>query len=132
MTNSRPEGKIDKGWGYELIWATNEHYCGKIMVFDKVGAKTALNFHQHKHKSWFVNSGKFLVRWVDTKDAKMYQKELTEGQVWHVPTLQPHQLEAVLANSSVSEVSTVDNQDDNYSIVPGDDKHITATDTAKK
>ena len=32
-------GKREMGWGYELIWASNEKYCGKIMVFTKKGAK---------------------------------------------------------------------------------------------
>ena len=36
MEPTRLEGKVDKGWGYELIWATNDLYCGKIMVFEKV------------------------------------------------------------------------------------------------
>ena len=27
---TRLEGFVKKGWGYELIWATNEKYCGKI------------------------------------------------------------------------------------------------------
>ena len=26
---TRLEGVVQKGWGYELIWATNEKYCGK-------------------------------------------------------------------------------------------------------
>ena len=33
----RLEGKVEKGWGYELIWATNEKYCGKILFFEKKG-----------------------------------------------------------------------------------------------
>ena len=28
MQPTRLEGKVDKGWGYEIIWATNEKYCG--------------------------------------------------------------------------------------------------------
>ena len=36
---ARLHGKVEKGWGYELIWATNDLYCGKIMVFEKVGSK---------------------------------------------------------------------------------------------
>ena len=35
--SNRLEGKVPKGWGYELIWATNDKYCGKIMVFEKKG-----------------------------------------------------------------------------------------------
>ena len=29
---TRLEGKVDKGWGYEIIWATNDKYCGKDYV----------------------------------------------------------------------------------------------------
>ena len=28
-------GKREMGWGYELIWASSDKYCGKIMVFEK-------------------------------------------------------------------------------------------------
>ena len=28
------KGFVKKGWGHELIWATNEKYCGKMMKFD--------------------------------------------------------------------------------------------------
>ena len=76
MQPTRLEGKIDKGWGYELIWATNEHYCGKIMVFEKVGSKFSMHFHKEKDESWFVNNGRFLLNYVDTTTAAP-----TSGQV---------------------------------------------------
>ncbi len=116
----RLEGKIEKGWGYELIWATNEKYCGKIMVFEKVGSKFSLHFHKEKDESWFVNNGKFLLRWIDTKTSKIYEQELTQGMTWHNPPLQPHQLVCMEAGSSVTEVSTADSVEDNYRIAPGD------------
>jgi quercetin dioxygenase-like cupin family protein len=116
----RMSGKVEKGWGYELIWATNDKYCGKIMVFTKKGNKFSMHFHREKDETWFVNNGKFLLRWIDTKEAKLYHQELTEGQVWHNPPLQPHQLEALEDNSSITEVSTADSIEDNYRIVPGD------------
>ena len=129
MENNQPtrlEGVVQKGWGYELIWATNEKYCGKIMVFEKVGAKFSMHFHKEKDETWFVNSGKFIVRWIDTEKAQIFQKELNEGDTWHNPPLQPHQLEAVVANSSVTEVSTPDSVEDNYRIIPGDSQNATA------
>ena len=116
----RLEGKVDKGWGYELIWATNDNYCGKIMVFEKQGAKFSMHFHKEKDESWFVNTGKFKVRWLDTKTATLYEKELGEGDTWHNPPLQPHQLEALEPMSSITEVSTADSVEDNYRIMPGD------------
>jgi mannose-6-phosphate isomerase-like protein (cupin superfamily) len=117
---TRLEGKVEKGWGYELIWATSDKYCGKIMVFEKVGAKFSMHFHKEKDETWFVNNGKFKVRWIDTKEARLYEKELKEGDTWHNPPLQPHQLEALEAMSSITEVSTPDSVEDNYRIIPGD------------
>ena len=41
----RLTGKVDKGWGYEIIWATTDQYCGKILVFEKAGNKFSMHFH---------------------------------------------------------------------------------------
>lgn len=123
MQNNEPtrlSGVVQKGWGYELIWATNEKYCGKIMVFNTVGAKFSMHFHREKDETWFVNSGKFKVRWINTDTAELLEKELSEGETWHNPPLQPHQLECLVAGSSITEVSTADSVEDNYRVFPGD------------
>ena len=117
---TRLSGAVQKGWGYELIWATNDKYCGKIMFFNKTGNKTSMHFHKEKDETWFVNAGKFKVRYIDTKDSMLYEKELNEGDVWHNPSLMPHQLVALQDESSVTEVSTPDSVEDNYRIGPGD------------
>jgi len=118
------KGKVDKGWGFELIWATNDKYCGKIMVFEKVGSKFSLHFHKEKDETWFVNNGRFLLKWIDTTNATLHEKELKEGDTWHNPPLQPHQLIAMEAGSSVTEVSTADSVEDNYRIVRGDSQSV--------
>jgi mannose-6-phosphate isomerase-like protein (cupin superfamily) len=120
----RLEGMVKKGWGYELIWATNDKYCGKIMVFEKAGNKFSLHFHKEKDETWFVNNGKFLLRYIDTKTATLYTKELSEGEVWRNPPLMPHQLEALEDNSSITEVSTPDSVEDNYRVAPGDSQEV--------
>jgi mannose-6-phosphate isomerase-like protein (cupin superfamily) len=116
----RLEGKVDKGWGYEVIWATNEKYAGKILVFEKAGAKFSMHFHREKDETWFVNAGQFKLVWCDTQTAVYHEKILNEGDVWRNPPLQPHQLIAMKPNSMVFEVSTPDSVDDNYRIIPGD------------
>ena len=123
MEVERLNGVVQKGWGYELIWATNDKYCGKIMVFEKAGTKFSMHFHKEKDETWFVNSGQFKVRYIDTKDAMLYEKDLIEGDVWHNPPLQPHQLEALEDSSSITEVSTPDSVEDNYRIAPGDSQN---------
>lgn len=120
-------GKVDKGWGFELIWATNDKYCGKIMVFEKVGSKFSLHFHKEKDETWFVNNGRFLLKWIDTSNAQLNELELKEGDTWHNPPLQPHQLIALEAGSSVTEVSTADSVEDNYRIVRGDSQSVEDT-----
>jgi mannose-6-phosphate isomerase-like protein (cupin superfamily) len=124
MQPTRLEGKVDKGWGYELIWATNEKYCGKIMVFNRVGAKFSMHFHREKDESWFVNNGRFLLNYIDTDTAEYKSQELVEGSVWHNPPLMPHQLVCMEAGSSITEVSTPDSVEDNYRIGPGDSQKI--------
>lgn len=119
----RVSGVVQKGWGYELIWATNDNYCGKILVFTKAGNKCSMHFHKEKDKTWFVNNGSFLLRTIDTRTAQMYTKELKEGDTWHNPPLVPHQLEALEDSASVTEVSTADSIEDNYKIIQGDNQN---------
>jgi mannose-6-phosphate isomerase-like protein (cupin superfamily) len=114
----RQFGKIEKGWGHELIWASNDKYCGKFMTF-KTGAKFSMHFHSVKDETWFVLSGKFIVKYIDTNDASMHERELNPNDVWHNLPLQPHQL-ICLEEGTIVEVSTADSVEDNYRVFPGD------------
>jgi mannose-6-phosphate isomerase-like protein (cupin superfamily) len=126
----RLEGKVDKGWGFELIWATNDKYCGKLMVFEKVGAKFSMHFHKDKDETWFVNEGQFKLIWCDTKTAVYHERFLNPGDVWRNPPMMPHQLIAMKPNSTVFEVSTPDSVEDNYRIIPGDSQSGNTTPAA--
>ena len=117
---SRLEGKIDKGWGYEIIWATNDKYCGKLLCFSKPGAKFSMHFHKEKEKTWFINSGQFVLRYIDTKTTELKLVNLKEGDVWKVEPLVPHQLVAMHPDSVIFEVSTPDAETDLYRVAPGD------------
>jgi mannose-6-phosphate isomerase-like protein (cupin superfamily) len=116
----RLSGKVQKGWGYEIIWTSNDKYCGKKMVFEKAGAKFSMHFHREKDESWLIDCGSFLLRWIDTATAAINQQVLKEGDTWHNPPHLPHQLEALEDNSVVIEVSTPDSVEDNFRIFPGD------------
>jgi quercetin dioxygenase-like cupin family protein len=118
--SERINGKVDKGWGYEIIWSTNDLYCGKILVFEKAGARTSMHYHKEKDKSWFVNAGQFLLIYIDTNSAEIKQITLKEGDTWRISPLQPHQLIALHADSTIIEVSTSDSNTDTFRISPGD------------
>ena len=117
-------GVQEKGWGRELIFATNDKYCGKLMFFDKKGAKFSMHFHKEKDESWFVNAGSFKLRYIDTQTATVMEKVLGPGDTWRNPPLMPHQLEALEAGSSITEVSTPDSIEDNFRIIPGDSQGV--------
>jgi uncharacterized RmlC-like cupin family protein len=112
--------KIPKGWGYELIFVSTDEYCGKILFFESRGAKSSMHFHKTKDETWYIQTGKFTLRYIDTDTATIIEKTLTAGDVWRNPPLLPHQLEALEDNSSVFEVSTKDTPEDNYRVFPGD------------
>jgi mannose-6-phosphate isomerase-like protein (cupin superfamily) len=118
--NTRLIGKVDKGWGYEIIWATNEKYAGKLLVFEKTGSKFSMHFHKEKDESWFVSQGKFKLRILNTENTSISEIVLFQGDSWHNPPMVPHQLEALVDNSIIIEVSTPDSVEDNYRIFPGD------------
>jgi len=114
------KGQQDKGWGRELIFATNDKYCGKIMFFDKKGAKFSMHFHKEKDESWYVLNGSFTLHIIDTDTAEMETHVLTKGETWRNEPLLPHQLIAMQDNSIIIEVSTPDSVEDNYRIIKGD------------
>jgi len=113
-------GKVDKGWGFELVFANNDKYCGKLLVFDQAGAKTSLVFHKEKAKSWFVNAGRFKISCIDVATGELKQSELSEGQTADLGQLGPHQIEALVANSIIFEVGTADYVEDRFRLAPGD------------
>ena len=114
----RLEGFVEKGWGHELIWATNDRYCGKLLHF-KTGSKFSMHFHSEKEETWYVLTGTFIVRWIDTKTATEYEAPLKEGDTWHNNPLVPHQIFCV-SEGTIIEVSTPDSVEDNYRVAKGD------------
>ncbi len=124
--NLQQLGKIDKGWGFEIIFANNDKYCGKLLVFERVGAKTSLVFHKEKRKSWFVNAGKFKVTYIDVTTGEVKEAVLEEGKTADFAELGPHQVESLVANSIIFEVGTADYVEDRFRLAPGDSQKKTS------
>jgi mannose-6-phosphate isomerase len=49
--------RIDKPWGYEIIFALSETYCGKL-IFVRAGEQLSLQFHRVKDETIYVHSGR--------------------------------------------------------------------------
>lgn len=114
----RLDGFVKKGWGHELIWATNDKYCGKLLKFN-TGAKFSMHFHAEKDETWYVIDGRFKVITIDTTTANRLETDLGPGDKWHNPPLLPHQV-ICLEEGTIIEVSTPDSVEDNYRVAKGD------------
>lgn len=55
-----PTRRVEKPWGWELIWAESEFYVGKLL-FVTAGSALSLQFHKVKDETVHVHSGK--VQW---------------------------------------------------------------------
>jgi len=49
--------RVEKPWGYELIWALTDAYCGKLL-FVRAGHSLSLQYHERKDESWYVHEGR--------------------------------------------------------------------------
>lgn len=114
-------GKIDKGWGFEIAFANNSDYSGKLLVFERAGAKTSMMFHKKRHKTWWVNEGKFKLTYIDTQTGRMHETILEIGKTASLGEMCPHQLEALEPNSIIFEVGSGDEGNtDRVRLGPGD------------
>ena len=119
IMNKKSEALIvDKAWGGEIIFAPKPDYCGKLLTF-KAGGKNSMHYHLVKKESWWVHSGEFVFRWIETKTAEVKERRLVHGSVVHIEVGMPHQLEAI-TEAVIFEASTHDDPNDNYRVFPGD------------
>ena len=110
--------KVPKGWGEEIIIENNENYCGKVLVFEPE-CKFSMHYHMNKDETWYVESGEFEYRWIDTENALIHTEILKQGDVVRQRPGQPHQLES-LTYGRIFEVSTYHEDSDSYRVLPGD------------
>ena len=115
---------VEKAWGREIIFANygGEHvnYCGKLLIHDQAGSRGSMHFHMRKHETFYVQQGKFKIRWIDVTNAKINEEILEIGDTWTNEPGRPHQIEALVNNSIIIEVSTFHEDRDSYRIMKGD------------
>lgn len=95
--------RVEKPWGYELIWAKTKDYVGKVLHINK-GHKLSLQYHRVKEETIFLQSGKMTL--VFENDSGVLEEVLLlPGEVHHIPVGKKHRMIAV-EDCDVFEVST--------------------------
>jgi mannose-6-phosphate isomerase len=96
--------RVEKPWGYELIWALTEQYCGKVL-FVKAGASLSLQFHREKDESWLVQSGKARLELGEVGQKVLTEEVIGGGAAFRYRPGTVHRVTA-LEDTTILEVST--------------------------
>ena len=94
--------RVEKPWGYELIWAKTDRYAGKVLHIEP-GHVLSLQYHNTKDESIFVLAGEIILR-IQQGDT-LIERRLSQGAAYHIHPKLIHQFEAVVA-SDLLEAST--------------------------
>ena len=115
--------RVDKPWGYELIWAVTGDYVGKLL-FVRAGHSLSLQFHREKDESWLIHEGRAELEIAAAGEPVPQLEVVSPGAAFRLPPGTVHRLTA-LEDTLVLEVSTphlddVVRLEDSYGRVPGE------------
>lgn len=108
--------RVEKPWGYEIIWAHTGRYTGKILHIH-AGQALSYQFHRIKEETIYVLSGTLLLHWSED-DSPPRVETFGPGTVFHVHTGLRHRFEAVdeveLLEASTPELDDIVRLEDRY------------------
>ena len=96
--------RIEKPWGWELIWAHAEAYVGKILLV-RAGESLSLQFHREKDESWYVQSGRARLELGDAGQGVLNSEVVGQGACFRYRPGTVHRVTA-LEDTTILEVST--------------------------
>lgn len=113
--------RIDKPWGWEVHWVSDDKpYMGKI-IHIKEGARLSLQKHDKKLETWYLMSGRAVVIWESEENGDLFETELESGQGYSCEIGQRHRLKGItdcdVIEVSTPEIGTTFRLDDDYSRV---------------
>jgi mannose-6-phosphate isomerase len=100
--------RVEKPWGWELIWAETEHYVGKLL-FVRAGEALSLQYHERKDESWLVREGRARLE-LGEVGGPLEPVEIRPGDAFRYRPGTVHRVTA-LEDTLVVEVSTPDLDD---------------------
>jgi mannose-6-phosphate isomerase len=111
--------RVEKPWGYELIWARTDRYVGKLLHVE-AGHVLSLQYHERKDESIYVLAGEIVLRL--QQGETLIERRLAQGEAFHIQPKLVHQFEAVvtsdLLEASTPEIDDVIRLKDRYGRVP--------------
>jgi mannose-6-phosphate isomerase len=100
--------RVDKPWGWELVWAEADQYVGKLL-FVRAGESLSLQYHERKDESWLVQEGRARLE-LGELGGELEVMEIAEGDAFRYRPGTVHRVTAI-EDTLVIEVSTPDLED---------------------
>jgi len=95
--------RVEKPWGYELIWAHTGQYVGKILHVS-AGESLSLQYHEVKDETIFLFRGEMRF-WAGPSLEELEEVELKTGEAFRVVPGTLHRMQAV-TDCDILEAST--------------------------
>lgn len=95
--------RVEKPWGYELIWAHTPQYVGKVL-FIRAGECLSLQYHEVKDETLYLLDGEMRF-WAGPSEDALQEVPLRAGDAFRVPPRTLHRMEAT-TDCRVLEAST--------------------------
>ena len=96
--------RVEKPWGWELIWAETDAYVGKLL-FIRAGDALSLQYHEVKDESWLVREGRARLELGQAGDDELETIEIETGDALRYRPGTLHRVTA-LDDTLIVEVST--------------------------
>jgi mannose-6-phosphate isomerase len=96
--------RVQKPWGWELVWAETDAYVGKLL-FLRAGEALSLQYHEVKDEAWLVREGVARLELGEVGGEGLVTIEIREGDALHYPPGTLHRVTA-LEDTLILEVST--------------------------
>jgi mannose-6-phosphate isomerase-like protein (cupin superfamily) len=104
----QPVRRVEKPWGYELIFAHTDRYVGKLLHVN-AGEALSLQYHERKDETLFLAAGS--VELQVEEGGVLVSRRLSVGEAYHVPPFTRHRMVAGAAGCDLFEVSTPELED---------------------
>ncbi len=95
--------RVEKPWGYELIFAHTDRYVGKILHVN-AGEALSLQYHERKDETLYLAQGACELE--VQEDGGMVRHDLVPGDCYHIVPNTRHRMVAGPAGCEFVEVST--------------------------
>jgi mannose-6-phosphate isomerase len=102
LSGKSPVKRVNKPWGYELIWAHTDRYVGKVLHIN-AGHALSVQYHDRKDETIYLLSGQ-MKYWVKLRD-ELEDVRLDQGDAFRITPGTVHYMEAI-TDCDILEVST--------------------------